>query len=81
MMKPVGTSSKKRIINDSDMQIVDYEWKPAWEEVRINAAINALSAIILREYPLANGNPREAAKCAVVYADELVEELKKGGKE
>lgn len=63
------------------MQIVDCEWKPSWEEVRINAAINALSSIILREYPLNKFNPHEAAKCAVVYADELVEELKKGEKE
>lgn len=63
------------------MEIVDYEWKPSWEEVRINAAINALSSIILREYTLNKINPREAAKCAVVYANELVEELKKGGKE
>lgn len=63
------------------MQILDYEWKPSWEEVRINAAINALSSIILREYSLNTFNPREAAKCAVIYADELVEELKKGGKE
>ena len=67
------------------MQIVDYEWKPSWEEVRINAAINALNAIILKEH-VVNSNPREAvryaAQCAVDYADALVEDLKKkGGKE
>lgn len=63
------------------MEIVDYEWKPSWEEVRINAAISALSSLVLKEYTR-NVNPREAAKCAVIYAEELVEELKKkGGKE
>lgn len=66
------------------MQILDYEWKPSWEEVRINAAINALSSIILKEH-VVNSNPREAARyaaqCAVNYADALIEELKKGGKE
>lgn len=80
-MKPARTSSKGKTKNDSDMQILDYEWKPSWEEVRINAAIKALSSIILREYTQSELNPREAAKCAVVYANELVEELKKGGKE
>ena len=43
------------------MQILDYEWKPSWEEVRINAAINALNAIILKEH-VVNSNPRMCCK-------------------
>lgn len=52
-----------------------------WEEVRINAAINAMNSLLsssfvtfLIEFVLR----KDVAKIAVKYADELVKELKMG---
>ena len=54
--------------------------KVNWQEVRINAAINAMNAILsgsLRMLLFQFIFKKEVAEIAVKYADELVEELQK----
>ena len=52
-----------------------------WEEVRINAAINIMNAILsssIMVFIFQFVFKRQVADIAVEYADKLVEELKKG---
>lgn len=48
-----------------------------WEKVRIDAAIAAMQATMTAEYLGTGKSPSLTAEKAVLYADELVEELKK----
>ena len=48
-----------------------------WEKVRIDAAIAAMQATMTAEYLGTGQSPSLTAEKAVLYADELVEELKK----
>ena len=53
-----------------------------WEEVRINAAINIMNAILsssIMVFVFQFIFKRQVADIAVEYADKLVEELKKKG--
>ena len=53
-----------------------------WEEVRINAAINIMNAILsssIMVFIFQFVFKRQVADIAVEYADKLVEELKKKG--
>lgn len=52
-----------------------------WEEVRINAAINIMNAILsssIMVFIFQFIFKRQVADIAVEYADKLIEELKKG---
>ena len=55
-----------------------------WEEVRINAAINIMNAILsssIMVFIFQFVFKRQVADIAVEYADKLVEELKKKGQD
>lgn len=55
-----------------------------WEEVRINAAINIMNAILsssIMVFIFQFVFKRQVAGIAVEYADKLVEELKKKGQD
>ena len=70
---------KNKIFKDNDVLVMDKE-SVNWNQVRIDAAINVMNAILsssIMVFMLQFVFKKQIADIAVSYADKLVEELKK----
>lgn len=73
--KCIVSDGSQQFIDGNLLEIIDYTPTKDWEQIKIKASIAAMQGIVSN--PDLRGNPEDYANDAVLYADKLIEELKK----